>query len=81
MADIDVYDIKGRIVESVTELFDTMLDMEISLADDGTEPSEVDGSLIAGMLSFTGDVVGNFRVQVSEVFARIMTAEMLGMET
>ena len=80
MADIDVYDIKGRIVESVTELFDTMLDMEISLADDGTEPSEVDGNLIAGMLSFTGDVVGNFRVEVSQAFARIMTAEMLGME-
>jgi len=80
MADIDVYDIKGRIVESVTELFATMLDMEISLADEGTGPSEVDANLIAGMLSFTGDVVGNFRVEVSQTFARIMTAEMLGMD-
>mgnify|MGYP002630538566 CR=1 FL=1 len=80
MADIVVYDIKGRIVESVTELFDTMLDMEISLADDGTEPGLVDTDLIAGMLSFVGDVVGNFRVQVSEVFARMMAAQMLGME-
>jgi len=80
MADIDVYDIKGRIVESVTELFDTMLDMEISLADDGAEPVEVVGNQIAGVLSFTGDVVGNFRVQVSQVFARIMAAEMLGIE-
>ncbi|MBL7224494.1 MAG: flagellar motor switch protein FliN [Desulfobacteraceae bacterium] len=80
MAELDVYDIKGRIVGSVTELFDTMLDMEISLADDGTEPSEVDGNLFAGMLSFTGDVVGSFRVEVSEAFARIMTAEMLGMD-
>ena len=80
MADIDVFDIKGRIVESVTELFDTMLDMEISLADDGAEQGEAGGNLIAGMLSFTGDVVGNFRVTVSQVFARIMTAEMLGME-
>ncbi len=80
MADIDVYDIKGRIVESVTELFDTMLDMEITLADDGAEPVEVDGNQIAGMLSFTGHVVGSFRVQVSQVFARIMTAGMLGME-
>ena len=81
MADIDVFDVKGRIVESVTELFDTMLDMEISLADDGAEQGEVGGNLIAGMLSFTGDVVGNFRVMVSQAFARIMTAEMLGMET
>ena len=80
MADIDVFDVKGRIVESVTELFDTMLDMEISLADDGAEQGEVGGNLIAGMLSFTGDVVGNFRVMVSQAFARIMTAEMLGME-
>jgi len=80
MADIDVYDIKGRIVESVTELFATMLDMEISLADEGTGPSEVDANLIAGMLSFTGHVVGNFRVEVSQAFARIMTAEMLGMD-
>ena len=80
MADIDVFDVKGRIVESVTELFDTMLDMEISLADDGAKQGEVDGDLIAGMLSFTGDVVGNFRVTVSQAFARIMTAEMLGME-
>ena len=81
MADIDVFDIKGRIVESVTELFDTMLDMEINLADDGAEPFEGEGAnLIAGMLSFAGDVMGSFRVQVSETFARIMTAEMLGME-
>ena len=80
MADIDVYDIRGRIVESVTDLFDTMLDMEISLADEDAKEREIDGNLIAGMLSFTGDVVGNFRVQVSEVFAQIMTAEMLGME-
>ena len=80
MADIDVFDVKSRIVESVTELFDTMLDMEISLADDGAEQGEAGGNLIAGMLSFTGDVVGNFRVTVSQAFARIMTAEMLGME-
>ena len=80
MADIDVFDVKGRIIESVTELFDTMLDMEITLADDSAEPFEGGGNLIAGMLSFTGEVVGNFRVQVSETFARIMTAEMLGME-
>lgn len=80
MADIDVFDVKGRIVESVTELFDTMLDMEIGLADDGAEQGEADGDLIAGMLSLTGDVVGSFRVQASQVFARIMTAEMLGME-
>ncbi len=80
MADIDVFDIKGRIVESVTELFDTMLDMEVTLADDGAESGKGDGNQIAGMLSFTGDVVGNFRVQASQVFAQIMTAEMLGME-
>jgi len=80
MPDIAVYDIKGRIVESVTELFDTMLDMEISLAHDEIDPGEVDAALIAGMLSFVGDVVGNFRVQVSEAFARMMTAQMLGME-
>jgi len=79
MADIDVFDVKGRIVESVTELFDTMLDMEISLADDGAEQGDA-GDMISGMLSFTGDVVGNFRVTVSQAFARIMTAEMLGME-
>ena len=80
MAGVDLYDIESRIVESVTELFDTMLDMEISLVDEGSEPGPVDGDLIAGMLSFTGDVVGNFRVQVSQAFTRIMTAEMLGME-
>ena len=81
MADIAVYDIKGRIVESVTELFDTMLDMEISVDDDETESSVVDADLIAGMLSFVGDVVGNFRVQVNEDFGRMMAAQMLGMET
>jgi flagellar motor switch protein FliN len=80
MADIDVFDVKGRIVESVTEFFDTMLHMEISHADDDAEQGEVDGNLISGMLSFTGDVVGSFRVTVGLAFARIMTAEMLGME-
>ena len=80
MSDIAVYDIKGRIVESVTELFSTMLDMEISLGDEETESGVIDADLIAGMLSFVGDVVGNFRVQVSVDFARMMTAQMLGME-
>ena len=61
MADIDVYDIKGRIVESVTDLFDTMLDMEISLVDGDAEAGRMKGNLIAGMLSFTGDVVGKFQ--------------------
>jgi len=80
MADMEVYDIKGRVVESVTELFDTMLDMEISFVDDGVEAGKIEGRLVSGILSFTGDVTGNFRVQVSEVFARIMAAEMLGMD-
>jgi len=80
MTDIGVYDIKSRIVESVTGLFDTMLDMKIGLADEGPEPSKVEVNQIAGMLSFVGDVVGNFRVQASEAFARMMAAQMLGIE-
>ncbi len=80
MADIGVYDIKGRVVESVTELFDTMLDMEIGLVEEGAVPTGGESGQIAGMLSFVGDVVGNFRVQVSELFGRMMVAGMLGMD-
>ena len=49
-----------------------MIDENPSLDDQGAK--------ISGSISFAGDVVGTYRIEVSDAFARIMTTEMLGMD-
>lgn len=79
MDEIQAFDIKGNVVEAVIGFFDTMLSLEAALIDE--DPSLDDkGARISGSIGFAGDVVGTYRVEVSDAFARIMTVEMLGME-
>jgi CheY-specific phosphatase CheX len=79
MTDINNLDLKGFCINSTRGVFHTMLSMEVSPVD--ASPSmELSGSKIVGCVSFTGDVIGNICVHVSQQFARIMTAAMLGME-
>ena len=80
MTEIDSLDLKGFITNAVSDVFDTMLSMEVeSVAID--QPEVLNGSHIVGTVSFAGAVMGNLNMHVGGEFARQMTAAMLGMET
>lgn len=72
-------DLQALITATVSDLYDTMLSMNVSLAE-GSYISKQEGARLIGGVSFAGDVLGGIAIQVTEAFASIMTAEMLGME-
>ena len=78
MDEIEVFDIRERVSESVVDIFDTMLALEVALVDEQS-PNERDNR-ISGNIGFAGDVVGMLRFEVGYEFSQIMAAEMLGME-
>jgi len=72
-------DIVAMISESIVDVFDTMLSINIEKTEpDTTTVSEE--SRVVGSVTFAGDVMGVFKIEVSESFSRIMTASMLGIE-
>jgi flagellar motor switch protein FliN/FliY len=79
MDGIKTLDIKTPVTDSVTELFEKMLSMEVELSDDISQLG-LDGQKINVSLSLAGELMGGINIQVSETFARLMTAAMLGME-
>lgn len=79
MDEIQVFDIRSRVVDSVVDIFDTMLSLEIALVEE-EESTPEKSSRIAGNIGFAGDVVGMLRFEVTQAFSEIMAAEMLGME-
>jgi chemotaxis protein CheX len=80
MSSINSLDIKSLITNVVSEVFDTMLSMEVESID-GKPPEPDNGNLIVGSVGFAGAVLGNLNLHVAEEFACRMTAAMLGMET
>lgn len=79
MEEVTIFDVKTPVIGSVIGLFDKMLSMEIETVDK-ENLSGWEGPRIAGEVSFAGEIVGSMMVQTTEAFARIMTAEMIGME-
>ena len=79
MSEINTLDLKAFIYNAITEVFNTMLSMEVEPLDTDLKESK-DGAKIVGSVSFAGDVMGSIEIQISNTFARIMTAAMLGME-
>ena len=78
MDEIEVFDIRERVSESVVDIFDTMLSLEVTLVDE--QSFNESDNRISGNIGFAGDVVGMLRFEVGYEFSQIMTAEMLGME-
>jgi flagellar motor switch protein FliN/FliY len=77
---INSVDIRTAIINSVIDVFFTMLSMEIEHI--GQVPASFEqGKRTVGSVSFAGDVDGIFNIQVNDDFGRIMTAAMLGMST
>ncbi len=80
MSDINDLDLKDFVTKTMTDVFETMLSMNIEQIDGGAERID-GGSQIIGSVGFAGKVMGNVNILVTNDFARLMTAEMLGMET
>jgi flagellar motor switch protein FliN len=79
MEKITAFDMKTSVAESVINLFDTMFSMKVELYETDSETG-LDGFRMTGSLSLAGDVMGTMAIQVSDVFARLMTAAMMGIE-
>ncbi len=72
-------DVKAKVTHTVTDIFDTMLSMDVKPAEKVSKES-VKGLRNVGSVNFAGDVTGIINFQVSNELARLMTASMLGME-
>ena len=72
-------DVKAKITNSVTDIFETMLSMDVKPAETVSKKS-VEGLRNVGSVNFAGDITGIINFQVSDEFAHLMTASMLGME-
>ncbi len=74
------HDIILAVRESVVDLFDTMLSMEITACDEDSSIADNDEVVMVGFVSFAGKVNGSANIRVSKAMAQKMTAGMLGME-
>ncbi len=79
MEKIKSVDIKTAVVNSVIDVFYTMLEMEVAALQKVPDTFEEELRTV-GSVSFAGDVDGIFNIQVNDLFGKIMTAAMLGME-
>jgi len=80
MSGINDLDLKDFVTKTMTDVFDTMLSMNLEQIDDGSGGID-GGSQIVGSVGFAGKVMGNVNIQVGGDFARLITSEMLGMKT
>jgi len=72
-------DIISSVGDTIIELFDTMLSLEVDLSD--REPFQnTEDFRVMGAVDFAGGVHGSIQFQVSKTFGRMITAGMLGQE-
>ena len=78
MVNLESFDIRSQVVESIVEVFDTMVSMEIVPAE--SEPEDTGGvdRVVAGV-NFAGSVAGILNIQITSELARLMTANKLDM--
>jgi flagellar motor switch protein FliN len=72
-------DIKTAIINSIIDVFYTMLDMEVEAIQDVPEYFTEEVRTV-GSVTFSGEVDGIFNIQINDDFGKEMTAAMLGME-
>lgn len=79
MGGIQEVDLKGFVTKAVQGVFKTMLSMPLELEEPPNITSVTTGQHVVGTVGFAGAVMGNVSIFVSRLFAREMTAAMLGM--
>jgi flagellar motor switch protein FliN len=72
-------DIISSVGDSIIELFDTMLSLEVDLSDRESF-ANLEDFRVMGAVDFAGKVQGSIQFQVSKTFARMITAGMLGQD-
>ena len=78
MNELNGFDLKECLSNSIADVFDTMLSMNVEF--DGTCSQFTVGKRIVGTVGFAGKVMGCINLHVGNKFAEIITASMLGME-
>jgi CheY-specific phosphatase CheX len=78
MTPIDSLELKEYIANAVRDVFDTMLSMEVDTIDVASLANQ-NGNRIVGTIGFAGLVMGQLNLNVTEAFAKQMTAAMLDM--
>jgi flagellar motor switch protein FliN/FliY len=79
MSNIENFDIRTQVIDSVVKAFDTMVSMKIEVSD--SEPPDTAGvSRMMAAVDFAGNVIGFINLQVSSDLSRLMTANMLDLE-
>ena len=73
------FDLKAPVTDSVSEVFKTMLSMDLEPSEEDVAPDQ-EGGRIVGSVSFVGLIMGSLRIHMSDNLSRLMTAGMLGME-
>lgn len=76
---INSVDIRTAIINSVIDVYYTMLSMEVEHIKEVPDSFQ-ESQRTVGSVTFAGDVDGIFNIQVNDDFARAMTAAMLGIE-
>ena len=79
MAGIETLNLKTFITNTINQVFDTMLSMEVEVSEADSEVAS-DSKRIVGSVGLAGEVMGNIHIHISDKFARLMTGAMLGME-
>ena len=79
MSNIDNFDIRMHIIESIVETFDTMLSAELEPTDT-IPPESLDSLHNVVAVSFAGDAICMVSIHIDDHFTRQLAAEMLGME-
>ena len=79
MTEIDSLDIKTSVTKAINDVFDKMLSMNVEVLDTETHEN-IDENKFVGSVSFTGELMGRMSVHVSDAFAHLITASMLGLE-
>jgi flagellar motor switch protein FliN len=79
MSDIKNFDIRTHIIDSIVDVFDTMVAMEVEFFD--SEPPDTNGTgRMVATVNFAGNVVGIINIQVASELSRLMMASMLDIE-
>ncbi len=79
MTQINQVDLKTFAENSTRDVFGTMLSMKLDPVEISKKET-ISGSKVVGTVSFAGEAMGNICIHVSDLFAKMMAAAMLGME-
>ncbi|MDY6986459.1 MAG: chemotaxis protein CheX [Thermodesulfobacteriota bacterium] len=79
MNEIANLDLKPLMANAIGEVFDKMLSIEAGVCEEGPQQSETEERIV-GSVGLAGEVMGRINIHLSDAFARLIAASMLGIE-